>query len=40
VIHALLDALEADWHEAVSGPVHEQIASVGAYAVIAFCGSF
>ncbi len=40
VIHALLDYLEADWMSVKAESEKEVIAMMGAYVVMAFCGSF
>jgi hypothetical protein len=40
VIQGLLEVLEADWQAAKSGSDRELIGLLGAYTVIAFCGSF
>jgi hypothetical protein len=39
-MHGLLDLLEDEWTRTTDPLVQEQVASLGAFAVIAFCGSF
>jgi len=39
-IHALMRALEREWSRTLDWSGQHQLASVGAYTVIAFCGSF
>lgn len=39
-MHALMEALELDWRGATSVAERERVAFLGAYALIAFCGSF
>jgi hypothetical protein len=39
-MHGLMQILEGEWAEAADDSVQEQIASLGAFSVIAFCGSF
>lgn len=38
--HALMNILEDEWDSPVDGKQREQLASIGAYSLIAFCGSF
>ena len=40
VMHALMDSLLAEWNQTTSQDRKERIASVGAYSIITFCGSF
>jgi hypothetical protein len=39
-LHGLMDLLEEEWQLATDCQVQEQVASLGAFALIAFCGSF
>lgn len=39
-MHALINALEGEWSTARSDDVRETVASLGAFALIGFCGSF
>jgi hypothetical protein len=40
IMHCLMDLLDDEWSKALDYPVQEQVASLGAFALIAFCGSF
>jgi hypothetical protein len=40
VLHGLMAVLDDEWTEATELVVQEQVASLGAFALIAFCGSF
>ncbi len=40
VMHGLMEVLEDEWLKSPDCVVREQVASLGAFAVIAFCGSF
>jgi hypothetical protein len=40
VMHALVESLEQDWISIQSLQEQERVTSIGAYALIAFCGSF
>lgn len=40
VLHGLMEILEEEWGRATGYWDQEQVASLGAYALIAFCGSF
>jgi len=40
VMHGLMKVLEDEWLKSPDCVVREQVASLGAFAVIAFCGSF
>jgi len=39
-LHGLMDLLEEEWQLAADFQAQEQVASLGAFALIAFCGSF
>jgi len=39
-MHALVELLEKDWAEATTARERNLVASIGAYSLIAFCGSF
>ncbi len=40
VMHALMDCLDWEWNETKDPMIRLLVASVGAYSIIAFCGSF
>lgn len=39
-LHGLMDLLEDEWSQATGNPVREQVASLGAFTLIAFCSFF
>ena len=40
IMHALMNMLESEWNSAATAAVKRKVACIGAYSIIAFCGSF